>query len=305
MFEDKFSWITIHGVKTWMRYIETDNDRGDKSLVIFIPGLGGWAEIYEDILKEIQNYAYHGVAVDHLGFGKSGKPNVPYSLEMWAAAIIKWINKQNYNDFHLVGHSMAGSVLMKIWRLTHNKIKSLTLISPAGFGKELHIGYRIGSLRIINGLVSEVFLNSWNPIYRKPNPNFWRASYYDINKVPQKVMRSTIMYNKNPRIKQIYFQTVPFYASLKGQKEEVVKENLLLLEKMREMVFPLHVIWGANDQIIPAKHVFNILKHYPKAKISIINKSGHTPYVEQPQEFIKKLVGFLQQIDKLRKIKKY
>ena len=296
MLKDYFSKIKIYEKETWMRYLKPETPNTNFPVIIFIPGLGGWAEIYEDIMIEAYNRGFYPISIDHIGFGKSGKPNIPYSLETWAAAIVKVIYDLDIQHFHLLGHSMAGSVLMKIWKVIPQKIDSLTLVSPAGFGREVNLGYRLGSVRLITGVFANLYLNKWNPIYRKPNPNFWKISYYDVNKIPKKVMEATFKYNKNPRIKQIYFQTIPYYASLGGQRKDVIKENFAILEKMKQRKFPLHVIWGRNDKIIPAKHALNIKKHYPNAVISIIDKSGHTPYIEQKTIFEEKAFSFLKKI---------
>ena len=52
-------------------------------------------------------------------------------------------------------------------------------------------------------------------------------------------------------------------------------------------------LFGAYDKLVPAKLAF-ILKKYPHHEVFIFEKSGHMPFLTEPETFFKVVNNFLK-----------
>ena len=72
---------------------------------------------------------------------------------------------------------------------------------------------------------------------------------------------------------------------------KVVSENLTrLLTRIKK---PALIIWGKNDQITPLYYGQLMNKLIPKSKLVVFEKAGHFSFLDQPEEFNKELIKFI------------
>lgn len=82
-----------------------------KSLILLLHGLGCSKESFQDIfaINDFDNYSL--LVPDLLGHGGSSKPSDnSYSMEEQAALLKILLNKIQYNEIHLVTHSMGNAI---------------------------------------------------------------------------------------------------------------------------------------------------------------------------------------------------
>lgn len=60
---------------------------------------------------------------------------------------------------------------------------------------------------------------------------------------------------------------------------------------------PILLVWGRNDVITPPDVAVNFLRRLPNARLEWIDKCGHAPMMERPEEFVPYLSDFLEQIN--------
>src|SRR5690606_4549320 len=65
---------------------------------------------------------YQTVAIDLPGFGKSGKDRKLYSIESYAQDVNTVIEKLDLKNVVLIGHSMAGDIILEATRNNKNTI---------------------------------------------------------------------------------------------------------------------------------------------------------------------------------------
>jgi pimeloyl-ACP methyl ester carboxylesterase len=63
-----------------------------------------------------------------------------------------------------------------------------------------------------------------------------------------------------------------------------------LLPRLRR---PTLLIWGREDRLIPAKCGESYHQGIPGSVLQVIERCGHFPQLEQPQEFLKVVLEFL------------
>ena len=105
--------ILINSQKIY--YVQNINKSKKKYLIIFVHGSpGDWSASKRFLLdNELIKYA-DLIAVDRLGFGKSGNKKLSYSLSEQSYYIYQIIKNFKNKKVILVGHSLGGSVVTKI-----------------------------------------------------------------------------------------------------------------------------------------------------------------------------------------------
>src|SRR5438105_6622504 len=112
---------------------------GDET-VILIHGFGGdldnWLFNIDALAGNATVYA-----LDLPGHGQSVKAIANPSLAVLAMTVVSFMNAMGVKSAHLVGHSLGGAIAMEIAREAKDRVKSLVLISSAGLGPDINIGY--------------------------------------------------------------------------------------------------------------------------------------------------------------------
>jgi proline iminopeptidase len=67
-----------------------------------------------------------------------------------------------------------------------------------------------------------------------------------------------------------------------------------LYGSLKELNFPVLIIQGKSD-IIPEESIMKLKESLPHATISVFEKSGHFPFIEEKEKFIDVVSDFLKQ----------
>ena len=112
-------------------FVTTGGNQG--GAVVFLPGLGGTTRYWRSRVEPLAS-SHRLVLVDLLGFGRSPKPFVSYTVERHLDALHEVLN--DYGTFTLVGHSL-GAVLSVAYAARHpERVERLVLLSLPYFGSE-------------------------------------------------------------------------------------------------------------------------------------------------------------------------
>ena len=84
------------------------------------------------------------IAVDLPGHGASGKDVGDGSLAGLADVLVGFLDALGISRAHLVGHSLGGAVVAAAARSAPEKVASLTLLAPAGYGPDADAEYLRG-----------------------------------------------------------------------------------------------------------------------------------------------------------------
>jgi len=57
---------------------------------------------------------------------------------------------------------------------------------------------------------------------------------------------------------------------------------------------PTHVIWGDTDRIIDPVYAAEFGKVIAGSQVTMIEKAGHLPHIEQAETFVKAVSDFIQ-----------
>lgn len=222
--------------------------------VIFIHGFGGdadnWLFNIDAPAKAASVYA-----LDLPGHGESVKTLADPSLAGLAKTVAVFMDALKIDSAHFVGHSLGGAIAMRLALDAPKRVKSLTLIGSAGLGSEINGDYLDGfvsaaSRRDLKPVVEQLFANQ-ELVSRQLIDNLLRAKRIDGVEATLRSLAGSVF----PGGKQ--------GANLAG---EIVKSGK-----------PVQVIWGREDQIIPASHA---AAFGGAAKSEVIDGAGHMVQME-------------------------
>lgn len=263
-------------------YIKEGN--GLKTL-FFIHGLSSNADAWSRNIESLKaNYTC--VAIDLPGFGKSSKKAIAYTPTYYAEIIKKFINKLQFKNVVVVGHSMGGQTAVKLVLNFPKKVQQLILIAPAGIEKFEENQSIIMKSAVTAKLISETTEEQIEKNYRL---NFF--------KLPDEAQKM-ILDRKNIKLAVDFQDHCSAIAkSIAGMLDDPIHEQLKLIS------IPTLIIFGTNDNLIPNKYfnpalttvlVANVAREQIKnSNLYLIADSGHFVQFEKPLEVNKRISAWL------------
>lgn len=246
-----------------LRYLKR-GEGGDALLLIH--GFGGdfnnWLFNHEALAGSRAVYA-----LDLPGHGASTKDTGAASLDDLAGAVIGFMDAVGIESAHLVGHSMGGGVALAVTRRAPEKVKSLTLIASAGLGSEINGAY-------IDGFIAGNTRNALKPLLAQ--------LFSDAGLVTRQLIDDMLKYK---RLEGVDAALAKLGAGLFGGG----RQSELLAGVAESSGKPVLVIWGENDQIIPAAHASAV----PSAKVKVLPGQGHMVQMESASEVNKLITDFI------------
>lgn len=243
---------------------------------------GAWSSLeFRAMVKQLeQDYTVY--AVDLPGFGASDKPQVTYSLSYLTSQMNSFVEEFPEDHFHLIGASIGGSVAVQLAANYPERISSLTLIDPFGFGQDINRVAIIAQVPVLaeavfypNRLTFDYVLDH-GLLSKDSLTTEYRDELFSLSQLPKagraklSVLRSTItMRGVHPDVT----------TSLKTAAEQITQPTLIL--------------WGENDTYAPVQQHELVQAYIPHAKYISLPKAGHFAHMEVPDDVINHLRTFL------------
>ena len=241
------------------RYVE----EGEGEPLVLLHGLFGALSNFEHLIEYFRRY------------NKVVVPMLPlFDLDILHTSVgglekfvHKFIEARNYHNIHLLGNSLGGHVGL-VHVLKHpERIKSLILSGSSG-----------------------LFENGMGDTYPK------RGDYEYIKKKTQLTFYDPLMASKE-LVDEVYdivnsrMKVIKIIALAKS----AIRNNLG--EELSNIKQPTLLIWGNNDTITPPFVGKEFNKMIPNSELHFIDKCGHAPMMEVPEEFNVILHKFLTKLN--------
>lgn len=245
---------------------------GEKKLV-FIHGWGcdmnTWAAQFGQFEDEVQM-----VFIDLPGYGKSSKPAVNYTMDLFAESIHAVLQKLSINDPILIGHSLGYPVSRQV-------IRNYPKLSP--------------KLCIVDGVYFKIPTDSTSKIVYKAQMDSFAGLFVGLNSAQ----------SLNAFIQSLFVQTSPQHVkdyvdtTMKRVEAHVGHNTMLNLieEKIWQediLAIPTLALY-ANIPELPADNEVYLRKLYPNLTYQAVDGVGHFLMMENPKKFNEILAGFIRE----------
>jgi pimeloyl-ACP methyl ester carboxylesterase len=179
----------------------------------------------------------------------------------------KFIEYQDYQNVHLLGNSLGGHVGILHVLKQPERIKSLILTGSSGLFE--------------NGM-GDTYPKRGDYDYIKKKTEL---TFYDP-KVASKELVDEVYEIVNNRLKAI---------KIIALAKSAIRNNLG--EDINQIKQPTLLIWGNNDSITPPFVGREFQRLIPNSELHFIDKCGHAPMMEVPEEFNRILHKFLTKLN--------
>jgi pimeloyl-ACP methyl ester carboxylesterase len=270
------------------QYVEVGNIRtrywalGDgKSSAILLHGLGGYIEEWEDNVAALaQDRRVY--ALDLVGFGRSDKPQVRYSIPYLTEFVQEFMIVQDVDRTALIGVSMGGAIALRFALQYPHKVEKMVLAASAGLGTEISIYLRMMSLPILGELAARPS--------RKGTIQILRLIFQDQDLITDQWIEEGYAMSSLPGVQRCLLSALRSMCTIWGVRNDAFRP---ILDRLEEIEIPTLIIWGAQDRILPATHAHQAAKRLPNARVHIFDPCGHVPNRERAEEFNALVTDFL------------
>jgi pimeloyl-ACP methyl ester carboxylesterase len=250
--------------------------------VIFVHGLGGFAESWRHNVRPLANRATV-YSVDLPGFGDSAKPRTHYRLGYFANALRGFMDALGLAQASLVGHSLGGAVSITLALMHPSRVERLALVGAIVPGCNYRPSwiYRLVALRGVGELLS-----------LGGNARLYKAALARCFHTPDpREIDFFVDYRYAARADGV--ARAAYLATLRDVRVDFEAHCEDYRRALTTLQLPVLLIHGRQDRVVPAEHcaeVAGVLRH---AAVRWVDACGHFPQIEHVEAVNGWLVDFL------------
>lgn len=235
-------------------------EEGEGEPLVLLHGLFGALSNFKDLIEYFRQH--YKVVVPMLPLFELDILHT--SVGGLAKFVHKFLEIRDYKNVHLLGNSLGGHVGL-VHILKHpERIKTLTLTGSSGLFE--------------NGM-GDSYPKRGDYDYIKKKTEL---TFYDPATATDELVNEVFEITRN-RIKVI---------KIIALAKSAIRNNLG--NELNSIKQPTLLIWGQNDTITPPFVAEEFKKLIPNSELYFIDKCGHAPMMEQPQQFNEILHKFLK-----------
>jgi pimeloyl-ACP methyl ester carboxylesterase len=251
---------------------------GQGAPLVLLHGFGASTWAWRLVMPRLAE-SFRVIAVDLSGFGYTQRPRdrARYTREAQGELVLRVMETLGYESAHLMGHSYGGGITLWIAWKHPERVRSMVLVDSSAPTYAYDRRSRIAAFRPLTA----AFLRSWmlRPAHVQ---SALLRSFYDDSKVTHELVQG---YWERIRIEGVvdayYGLTVPVH----GPVDQVALEDIRV---------PALVVWGAQDQVISVEAGRQAAARMPQAEFAVIDRAGHIPMEERPEELLRLALPFLK-----------
>ena len=243
-------------------------DMGTGPVVVLRHGLGSRKEDWLPVLEPMAQ-KYRLLVPDQIGFGKSDKPLLDYSIQTYVDFLNEFLRQLKVEKVSLVGESLGG------W---------IAALYVAEIGSGAHLT-PVEKLVLVDaaGLKQDAPIPNLNPSSLQGMKVMMEAVFYDTSWVNEDALRK--MFTDKLAVKDGYTVRI-----LLGNPAIATER---LDDRLGSIKVPTLVAWGKQDKLLPIASGERYAAGIAGAKLVSFDKCGHVPPIEKTEEFLAAVTGFL------------
>ena len=243
-------------------------DMGSGPVVVLLHGLGArkedWLPVFEPMAQK-----YRLLVPDQIGFGKSDKPLLDYSVQTYVDFLNEFLRQLKVEKASLVGESLGG------W---------IAALYVAEIGGSAHL-IPVDRLVLVDaaGLKQDQPIPDLNPSSLAAMRGVMEAVFYDTSWLNEDALRR--IFTDKLAVRDSY--TVRSFLGNPTREKERLDDRLASIKT------PTLVVWGRQDKLLPVASGERYAAGIAGAKLVSFEKCGHVPPMEKTEEFLAAVMLFL------------
>jgi pimeloyl-ACP methyl ester carboxylesterase len=265
---------------------------------LYLHGLGGSSQNWTDVAGLLSGHL-DGRAIDLPGFGRSA-PASRYTVDAFAARVLRWIETSDRGPVHLIGNSLGGAIAVKVAAVRPDVVRTLTLISPA-------LPFLDPRRSVQGRLVPLLALPRAEVLAAR------RLAHIDPHELTRQVLEACFgdprgispqRFAEAAEEAKLRYE-LPWYAdayvrTLRGLVGSFLRAYLpgagSLWRTAARVHAPTLVIGGDRDRLVDVRVAPQAARHIRDARLLILPRVGHVAQMEAPTLVARAIAGMLDEI---------
>ncbi|MGV2829514.1 alpha/beta fold hydrolase [Myxosarcina sp. GI1(2024)] len=273
-------------------YVRAGEKSQQNPPLLLVHGFGASTDHWRKNLAGLRSQ-FEVWAIDLLGFGRSAKPDLEYSGNLWREQLHDFIDEVIGKSTILAGNSLGGYACLSVAAEYQQSVAGLILLNSAGpFTDTTDKAQKPLWQKAMGQATRSLLLQPWASYllfqYLR-RPSIIRRTLKQVYLDPSAITDSLVedIYRPSCDIGAArVFNSV--FKTPQGEKIDV------LLAKMR---CPLLMLWGESDPWINARaRGVQFKKYYPQLTEYYL-KAGHCPHDEIPEEVNQSIADWILSLD--------
>lgn len=234
--------------------------------VLFLHGwMGSWRYWYPTI-EQVEK-KYRAYSFDFWGFGESRRKSTPESIHNYSRQVIRFLDALGIDRVLLVGHSMGGMVALKTALDYPTRIAKVVTVGAPIVGNSLSWFLKLTYYQSI----ANVFANA---------PWLRRFLFHHF-----------LGETNDPAVHEILDDSLKSSA---GTLQRSIASMLHtdLRPELSHLTVPALIVHGGRDEIVHPNQA-DLFHHVSLARVVVMPKSRHFPFLDEPDHFNTLLLNFL------------
>jgi pimeloyl-ACP methyl ester carboxylesterase len=214
------------------------------------------------------------IAPDLPGHGRSDKPDAPYTIDFFAGVMRSLGRELGIDEAVVIGNSLGGQIAIQMALDYPTWTRALVLAAPAG-GFGTTINALSWSIRAVAGpRVLSVAL-----------PYALERCVYDRNRAEHLARRRILA-------ERIAHEDYPGFA--RAVLRSLLGAIAAGRQPLHRIAQPTLLVWGRNDRLVALSGSRRLTRAVPHARLAVLERCGHIPMLEQPEQFNRLVADFLR-----------
>lgn len=247
--------------------------------VILVHGFSVPYFIFDPTFDFLTQSGFRTLRYDLFGRGFSDRPRARYDIDLFVRQLLDLLDALRFTrPVNLIGLSMGGPITATFTARHPQRVRSLTLIDPAG-ARAISLTPTLKAMKL-PGIAEAIFgLVGSESLLKSAAKDFF-----------------------DPELVGHFIERYKVQMQYKGFKRAIlssIRNNMLgsFIESYKsvgKMDKPVLLVWGRNDTTVPFVHSDDLRAAVSQAEFHVIENCGHIPHYEKPEEFNPILLEFLR-----------
>lgn len=225
-------------------------------------GNRGWTRWLQRVAERFTVWA-----PTHPGFGRSDDADWMDGIDDLARFHLWLIDAAGLGRPHVLGHSIGGWTAAEMATMSPGSIDRLVLVAPVGLKPE-------------RGEILDIF-------YHSP-AELLAMTYHDPTTVPE----WDALFGRPPTPEEVDIATRNREMTARLAWKPYMHDPQLP-RFLPRVTNPTLIVWGREDRIVPVECGEQYRRLLPAASLTVLDRCGHAPPLEQPDAFARLVLDFL------------
>jgi 2-hydroxy-6-oxonona-2,4-dienedioate hydrolase len=276
-------WTDLTGVPFAVAFVDAKGTStraliaGEGDDIIMLHGTSGHLEAFSRNIVPHVHAGYRCHALDALGHGYTGKPNVDYEISKYGAHILDYMDAQNIARAHFIGESLGGWI--SAWLGIHypERVRTLQLVAAGGTKANPEVMQKIKESTKSAVLTDDINLTRKRLV----------LLMHDAKDVSEELVQ----------IRHRIYHQPDFVANIDHllalQEMQIRMRNILQPAELAKITAPTLIVWGRNNPFGDVPEARAMHSHIAGSSLELFDACGHWPQHEHPERYNRLSLGFL------------